>query len=318
MRLVVLDGFSVDQGELRWDGLARHGDLVVYPRTTPEHVRERAEGAVALFTNKVVVTASDVDALRSLRYIGIVATGTNVVDAAACRAHGVAVTNVPGYAASAVAEHVFAMLLQWFDTVEPYRTRVKQGGWAESPDYCFFLGRRQMLHGKTLAVLGMGSIGRRVAEIGRAFGMEVIAAAVPGGASAGRVPLATALSAADVVTLHCPLTEHTRALVDRRFFGFLKRGAVLVNTSRGGLVDEAALAEALLDGRLGAALLDVLSEEPPRRDHPLLDPAAPFADRVVVTPHIAWGTVETRSRLIEEVAENFAAFRRDERRNRVD
>ena len=328
MRIVVLDAFSVDQGELAWDALAALGELAVHARTAPAAVHDRARDREAVLTNKVVLAPRDLEALPALRYIGVVATGTNVVDLEFCRARGIAVTNVPGYAAGAVAEHVFAMLLHWFDDVSAYGPRVKPNGWSESPDYCFFLGRRQGLADKTLALLGLGHIGRRVAQIGRAFGMNVVAAAVPGSAAElcaegvrpdqGRVELFSALAEADVVSLHCPLTERTRGLVDRRFLRAMKPGAVLVNTSRGALVDEAALAEALKEGRLGAALLDVLAQEPPPRDHPLLDPAAPFADRILVTPHMSWGTVETRRLLIAEVAENLAAFQRGERRNRVD
>jgi glycerate dehydrogenase len=318
LRIAVLDGFSVDQGELGWHELERLGDLVVHARTAPEAVRERAKDREAVLTNKVVLGARDLEALPSLVYVGVVATGTNVVDIDFCRARGIAVTNVPGYAAGAVAEHVFALLLRWFDDVSAYTPEVKPNGWAEAPDYCFFLGRRQSLADKTMALLGLGNIGRKVAQIGRAFDMNVVPAAVPGGATEGRTELLSALARADVVSLHCPLTDRTRGLVDRAFLRAMKPGAVLVNTSRGALVDEAALAEALTDGRLGAALLDVLSHEPPPRDHPLLDPNAPFADRIVVTPHMSWGTVQTRRLLIGEVAENLAAFVRGARRNRVD
>ncbi|HEY3595876.1 MAG TPA: NAD(P)-dependent oxidoreductase, partial [Polyangiaceae bacterium] len=186
MRIVVLDGFSVDQGELEWDELRALGELVVHPRTLPRDVRARAAGRDAVLTNKVVVTPADLEALPAVRYIGVVATGTNVVDLDACRARGVAIANVPGYAAGAVAEHVFALLLRWFDDVTAYETKVKPNGWAESPDYCFFLGRRRGLFGKTLALLGVGSIGGKVATFGRAFGMNVVAAAVPGSSSEGR------------------------------------------------------------------------------------------------------------------------------------
>jgi len=318
VRIVVLDGFSVDQGELSWDALARQGELVVHPRTAPSEVLDRARGAEALFTNKVVLTPAALSELDALRYIGVVATGTNVVDFATCRRRSIAVTNVPGYAAAAVAEHVFALLLHWFDDVGPYVRKVKENAWAESLDYCFFMGQRRGLAGKTMVLLGAGSIGSRVAELGRAFGMNVVPAKVPGGSTEGRTPLETVLGRADIVSLHCPLTEQTRGLVDRAFLGAMKKGAVVVNTSRGALIDETALAEALGEGRLGGALLDVLSQEPPPRDHPLLDPNAPFAGRIIVTPHIAWGTIETRRQLIHEVSENFAAFQRGERRHRVD
>jgi glycerate dehydrogenase len=318
MRIVVLDGFAADQGELPWDDLGKLGEVAVHPRTAAQDVVFRAAGAEAVLTNKVVLTRDILDRLPELRYVGIVATGTNVVDFEACRERGIAVTNVPGYCADAVAQFIFAVLLHTLEDVGAYVGQVKANRWAEAPDYCFFLHRHVELAEKNLAILGLGNIGRKVAEIGRAFGMNVLATAVPGGSTEGRVPLDDALARADVVSLHCPLTEKTRGLVDRRFLDQMKSDAILINTSRGGLVDEAALRDALSRGRLRAALLDVLGEEPPPRDHPLLDPTAPWARRVIVTPHIAWGKVEARQRLIRLAAENLAAFLRGERKNRVD
>jgi glycerate dehydrogenase len=213
---------------------------------------------------------------------------------------------------------VIALLLHFIEDLPGYVTRVKENAWAEAPDYCFFLHPRVELAGRTMAIFGLGNIGRKVADAARGLGMNVLAAEVPGGSSEGRVPLEAALAQADVVSLHCPLTERTRGFVDAAFLKRMKSGAILINTSRGGLVDEAALLEALARGNLGGALLDVLTVEPPPRDHPLLDPTAPWANRVLVTPHIAWGTVQARQRLIRIVAENFAAFLRGERLNRVD
>ena len=318
MKIVVLDGFSVDQGELDWNELRRLGDVTVYPRTLPHEITERAAGAQAVLTNKVVLTREVIEALPDLRYVGIVATGTNVVDFDACRGSGIAITNAPGYGAVAVAQFVFATLLQLLEDIGPYIAAVKANRWAEAPDYCFFLHPHTELADKSIAILGLGNIGKRVAEIARAFGMNVISVAVPGGSTDERTPLDVALGAADVVTLHCPLTDRTRRMVDEHFLGAMKPGAILINTSRGALVDEEALLAALSHGRLGGALLDVLSEEPPPRDHPLLDPRAPWAKRVVVTPHIAWGKVEARRRLIRLVAANLAAFVSGERLNRVD
>jgi glycerate dehydrogenase len=318
MRIVVLDGFAADQGELPWDDLRRLGEVTVHARTAADEVVARAAGAEAVLTNKVVLSRDVIDALPDLRYVGIVATGTNVVDFEACRRRGIAVTNAPGYCADAVAQFVFAMLLHVLEDVGPYVDEVKANRWAEAPDYCYFSHRHVELAGKDLAIFGLGNIGRRVADIGRAFGMNVLATAVPGGSTEGRVPLETALARADVVSLHCPLTDATRHMVGRAFLDAMKPDAILVNTSRGGLVDEAALMEALARGRLRAAVLDVLGEEPPPRDHPLLDRTAPWASRVLVTPHIAWGKVEARRRLIALVAENLAAYLRGDRKNRVD
>jgi glycerate dehydrogenase len=318
MRIVVLDGFAADQGELGWDELRLLGETFVYPRTPAGEVLTRAAGAQAVLTNKVILTRAILEALPELRYVGIVATGTNVVDFDACRERGIAVTNVPGYCAEAVAQFIFAVLLHALENVGAYVDEVKSNRWAEAPDYCFFLHRHVELADKTIAILGLGNIGRKVAEIARAFGMHVVAAAVPGSSAEGRVPLDEALARADVVSLHCPLTERTRKMVDRAFLETMKPDAILVNTSRGGLVDEGALLDALSRGRVRAALLDVLGEEPPPRDHPLLDRSAPWSSRVIVTPHIAWGKVEARRRLISRAAENLAAFLRGERKNRVD
>jgi glycerate dehydrogenase len=318
LRIVVLDGFAADQGELGWDDLARLGEVTVHARTAPDEIVARATGAAAVLTNKVVLTRAVIEKLPELKYVGIVATGTNVVDFDACRERGIAVTNAPGYCSEAVAQFVFAFLLHALEDIAPYVVDVKSGGWSRAPDYCYFLHRHIELAGKNLAVLGMGNIGKRVADLGRAFGMNVMATAVPGGTSEGRTELETAIPRADVVSLHCPLTEKTRGLVDRAFLAAMKPDAILINTSRGPLIDEGALLEALPRGRPGAVLLDVLGEEPPPPDHPLTDPRAPWAGRVLVTPHIAWGKVEARQRLIDLVSENLAAFLRGERKNRVD
>ena len=318
MRIVILDGYPIDQGQLDWNEVKASGDLTAYPRSRPEEVLERAAGAQAVLTNKVLLTAETIAKLPELRYIGVTATGTNVIDFAACRARGIAVTNVPGYCAPSVAQFVMAMLLHFLEDVPSYVSAVRANAWAAQPDYALFLRPRVELAEKTMAILGMGSIGGKVADLARAFGMNVIAGAVPGGSVKGRVPLGDALAAADVVSLHCPLTEATRKLVNRDFLRAMKPGAVLVNTARGALVDEGALIDELAAGTLGGALIDVVEEEPPRRDHPLFDARAPWASRLIVTPHVSWGTVEARRRLIKTVGDNLAAFLRGERLNRVD
>jgi glycerate dehydrogenase len=321
MRIVILDSFTADQGDPAfWDDLRALGELTVYPRTSASEVVDRGRGAFAALTNKVVIGDDALAALPELRYVGVLATGTNVVDLDAARARGVAVTNVPGYAADAVAQLAFALVLHLTHDVAGHSAAVKAGAWAASPDFCFFLQPLVELAGKTLVVIGSGAIGGAVARIGEAFGMRVLHAAVPGAPARpgqARAPLAEALPAGDVVTLHCPLTPATRGMVDARFLVAMKPGAILLNTSRGPLVDEAALREALASGRLGGAGLDVLAVEPPPPGHPLLDPAAPWARRLVVTPHIAWGTIEARHRLARAVAANLRAFLAGETRNRV-
>jgi glycerate dehydrogenase len=319
MRIVLLDSFTADQGEPGWQALSLLGEVVAHPRTHPSELLERAAGAEAVITNKVVLDSDTLARLPALRYIGVCATGTNIVDLAAARQRNIAVTNVPGYGPESVAQAVFAAILHFAHDVAAHGAAVKAGDWARSPDFSFVLKPLFELSGKRLVIVGMGAIGGAVARIGRGFGMEVVAGAVPGSpTTAGRIDLAEILPRADFVSLHCPLTPATSKLVDAAFLARLPAHAILVNTARGGLIDEAALLASLRAGHLRAVALDVLTREPPPADHPLADPRAPFAGRVLITPHMAWGTTEARARLRAEVAENLAAFQRGERRNRVD
>jgi glycerate dehydrogenase len=319
MRIVVLDSFPADQGAPVWQGLSQLGQVALHPRTRPAELLERAAGAEVLITNKVVLDADTLARLPALRYIGVCATGTNIVDVAAARQRGIAVTNVPGYGPESVAQAVFAAILHFAHDVAGHDAAVKAGDWARSPDFCFFRKPLFELAGKRLVLLGLGGIGQTVARIGRGFGMEVAAAAVPGSPTRGdRVDLAQALPRADLVSLHCPLTPATSKLVDAAFLACLPAHAILINTARGGLIDEPELLASLRAGHLRGVALDVLTQGPPPADHPLTDPRAPFADRVLVTPHMAWGTAEARARLRAVVADNLAAFQRGERRNRVD
>jgi glycerate dehydrogenase len=317
MRIVLVDSFTTDQGDTRWPGLQALGEVVAYPRTPPSLVLERCAGALAVLTNKVVLTAEILAALSDLRYVGLTSTGTNSVDLDAAKARGIAVTNVPGYSTESVAQLVFAMILHFTFDVAGHDAAVKTGKWAKNPDFCFYLRPLRELHGKTLVVVGMGAIGKAVARIGEAFGMKVMAARVPGSSSTGRIPLIEALPSADVVTLHCPLIAGTKGLVNRSFLAALKPDAILINTSRGPIVDVESLQGTLREGKLGGVGLDVLPREPPAQDDPLLDPAAPWASRLIVTPHLAWGTVEARGRLADEVSHNLAAYLAGEQRNRV-
>lgn len=322
MRIVILDSFAADQGDptYTWEGLRALGDLAVFPRSNEDQVIERARGANALLTNKVEIRRELFDMFPELRYVGVLATGTNIVDVEAARAHNVAVTNVPGYATDAVAQLVFALILKLTHDVGAHSAAVKAGRWASSADFCFFEQPLVELAGKTLAVVGSGSIGGAVARIAEAFGMHVLRAAVPGAPprpGVARVRLVDALGEADVVSLHCPLTPATRGFVDATFLRAMKQKAILINTGRGALVNEGDLRAALDAGRLGGLGLDVLTTEPPPADHPLLDPRAPWASRVVVTPHIGWGTIEARRRLEQAVTRNLAAFIAGERQNRI-
>lgn len=318
-RLVLLDGFTTDQGDLTtWSELSSLVRLTTFPRTSPEDCRVRLGDAEMALTNKVAITAELLAECPRLKYVGVLATGTNVVDLAAARAHGVAVTNVPGYSTDSVAQLVFAFILHFTHRVAAHDDATKRGGWHEAGDFSFQVGPLRELTGKTLAVVGTGAIGGRVAAIGQAFGMQIVSAAVPGSTTREpRVPLDEAIAAADYVTLHCPLTDATRHLVDVRFLATMKAGAVLINTGRGALVDESALEDALASGHLGGAGLDVLSEEPPAADHRLLRRGADWASRLLVTPHLGWASVEARARLVKEATENVRAHLAGQPRNRV-
>lgn len=326
MRAAILDAFTTDQeasgpGPDCWAGIrSQVGSLDVHPRTPLVETVARAAGCRVLLTNKARLTAEHLAALPELRYIGVMATGTNVVDLAAAKQHGIVVSNVPGYSTMSVAQLVWSLVLHLTHDVAGHDAEVKAGRWAAGPDFCFFRQPLTELADKVLVVVGMGDIGRATARIGEAFGMRVVAAAAPGSATPGRMPLAEALPLADVLTLHCPLTPATQGLVSREFLAALKPGAIVVNTGRGPLIDNRALVESLAGGRLGGVALDVLPVEPPPSDDPLLAALATkpvWARRVAITPHIAWGTVEARARLVHQVGENLAAFLRGEERNRV-
>lgn len=319
MQIVFLDSFAADQGAPAWAEVAPLGTVTLYPRTRPDELAARCENAEALVTNKVVLGEALFAAAPKLRYIGVSATGTNIVDIEAARKRGIAVTNVPGYSTESVAQLVFAHILHFSTRVAAHDAAVKAGDWARSPDFCLFLAPLVELAGKTLVVIGMGAIGGAVARIAAGFGMTVIAAQVPGRPTdASRMPLAEALPKADVVTLHCPLSRATDKLVGADFLAKLRPGTILINTARGGLLDEAAVVAAVESGRLGGLGVDVLGQEPPPAGHLFTKLAAPFASRVVITPHIAWGTAEARARLQREVALNLAAYQSGQKRNRVD
>ncbi len=322
-KLIVLDSFAADQGQLSWRELEELGTLRLYERSSSREILERVQGATAVFTNKAPLTDAILEQVPTLRYIGILATGTNQVDLASAARRGIAVTNVAGYSTPSVAQCVFAYVLHFFNGIADHGREVKQGAWARSQDFCFFTQTMTECAGKTLVIVGLGHIGQSVARIAQSFGMRTLAVEIPGREefekescnieNCPRLPLAEALAQADVISLHCPLTELTQKLVDSSFLSHCQAHAILINTARGGLVDEGALLQALNENRLRAAALDVLSQEPPAQDDPLI--AHP---RILVTPHMAWGTEEVRKRLISEISENYAAFLRGEHRNRVE
>ena len=316
MRIVVLDGYTLNPGDLSWEDLRALGECTVYERTPPAQIVERAAGAPAVLTNKTHLTADILRALPGLRYVGVLATGYNVVDADAARSLDIVVTNVPAYSTLSVTQMVFGHLLNHTLHVADHARVVADGAWARAKDFAFWVSPLTELSGLTMGILGFGRIGAATAGAARAFGMNVIAHDPDPDRirSAGfeSVDLNELFRRSDVLTLHCPLTERTRAIVDESRLRLMKRTAFLINTSRGPVIDEPALARALNEGWIAGAGLDVLSAEPPPADHPLL-----AAKNCTITPHIAWATRAARERLMSEVVENLRAFQRGKPRNVV-
>jgi glycerate dehydrogenase len=306
-RIVVLDGHTVNPGDLAWASLEALGELAVHERTPPELIVERALGAEVLVTNKTRLGEEVLAALHGLVGISVLATGFNVVDARAARERGVVVCNVPAYSTASVAQHTVALLLELVSHVGLHAASVRDGEWARSVDFCYWKQPIRELAGETLGIVGFGTIGRRVAVLGQALGMRVIATPSrrpePPPPDVSSVELDVLFREADVVSLHCPLTESTRRLVRRERLVTMRKGALLVNTARGDLVDEAELAWALSTGVVAGAALDVLSAEPPPPEHPLLS-----APNCIVTPHQAWTSRAARGRLLAVTAENVAGI----------
>ncbi|MGB9603227.1 MAG: D-2-hydroxyacid dehydrogenase [Limisphaerales bacterium] len=307
MKIVVLDGYTMNPGDLSWDGLRSVGDCAIYDRTPCELVIERARDAEIVLTNKVVIDRAVIESLPKLRYIGVLATGYNVVDISAAKERRIVVTNVPNYSTMSVAQLTFSLLLELTNHVAIHDQSVKSGQWAKSPDFCYWKTPLIELDGLTLGIIGFGKIGRAVAKIGQSFGMKVVAFspsmrhAPQPGVRFGEIN--DIFASGDVVSLHCPLTEQTEKIVNSETLSMMKPTAFLINTGRGGLVDEQALADALNSGKIAGAAVDVLSTEPPSADNPLLT-----AKNIIITPHIGWATKAARIRLMQTVVDNIKAF----------
>jgi len=307
MKIVVLDAHTLNPGDLSWGRLETLGECSVYDRTAPEDVVERACGVEIVLTNKTVLSADIIRCLPRLKYIGVLATGYNVVDIGTARECGIPVTNVPSYGTASVAQMVFAHLLNLTQHVAHHAGTVREGRWADCPDFCYWDKPLFELAGLTLGIIGFGRIGRAVAGLARAFGMKaivfdvVVPAEMPEGCRVAE--LEEVFRKADVLSLHCPLTPRTEKLVNAARLALMKPTSFLINTSRGPLIDEPALAQALNADRLGGAGLDVLSTEPPKADNPLLT-----AKNCYITPHIAWATRSARERLLNIAIDNVAAF----------
>ena len=307
MKIVILDGYSANPGDLSWEPLKHLGELTVYDRTKPEETIERAKDAEIVLTNKVLVKRQEIEQLPKLKYIGVLATGYNVVDVEAAREHGIVVTNVPAYSTESVAQMVFAHLLTVTNRTEHYTIQNRAGAWTNSLDFSYCDTPLTELAGKTFGIVGLGNIGKRVADIAQAFGMKVVAYTskpadkLPAGIE--KLPMEELLKQSDVVSLHCPLTDGTHHLINRETLRQMKPTAILINTGRGPLVNDQDVADALKAGRLRAFCADVLTEEPPRADNPLL-----ACEQAFITPHIAWATKEARVRLVDVAINNVKAF----------
>ncbi len=302
-KIIILDGHTLNPGDLDWAGLEALGELTVHPRTAPEQVLERCAAASIVLTNKVALQTKTLRSLPGLRFIGVLATGYNIVDVATAAECGIPVSNVPGYAGVSTAQAVFALLLELATHAGDHARSVREGRWVKSPDFSFWDHPLHELAGRTLGILGYGDIGKRVAVIGRAFRMNVIVHSRRAAINEENVGLDELFTRADVVTLHCPLTPETQGIVNAARLAKMKPGSFLINTGRGPLVDEAALACALNAGILAGAGLDVLSKEPPAADNPLLT-----ARNCIITPHIAWATLAARQRLMNATVANVRAF----------
>lgn len=319
MKIVILDAHTTNPGDLSWDFLNKYAEeVVIYERTAPSEVIERAKGAEVLIINKTVLNKAELDALApELKYIGLQSTGYNVVDLEAAVKHGVAVCNIPAYSTNAVAQQVFAFILHFANQVDLHSESVHNGDWCACPDFCYWNAPLSELNGKILGIIGFGSIGSRVAEIGEAFGMRILVYSrtkkdLSGFKTAENVDLDTLLNNSDFITCHCPLTPETTGLINKKTLSAMKQTAVLINTSRGPVVDEQALADALNADKISGAAVDVLGAEPATSDNPLL-----LAKNCIITPHIAWAAKETRARLISILEENLNAYLNGKPQNKV-
>lgn len=307
MKILVLDGFALNPGDLSWDGLESLGKCRIYDRTSPHETFERVADADVVITNKVVIDRTLIQQLPMLKYIGVTATGYNVVDVRAASERGIAVTNIPAYSTDSVAQLVFSHILNVANRVELHAQSVRAGEWSKNPDFAYWKTPQIELAGKTLGIIGLGQIGRKVAEIGLTFGMKVIfqnrsqKQDIP--ASMVQTDMSNVFSRSDFISLNCPLTSDNAAFVNEELIRTMKKNAVLINTGRGGLINERDLANALNSGQIAAACLDVLSTEPPAPENPLIS-----ARNCFITPHTAWATFEARQRLMQVTVDNLKNY----------
>lgn len=308
MKIVVLDGYTLNPGDLSWDNINALGDLTVYDRTDEKEIIKRAQGAEIILTNKTPLSEQTISKLPDLKYIGVLATGYNIVDIEAAKKRNIVVTNVPTYGTKSVAQMVFALLLELTQHVQRHSDLVREGAWCDCKDFCFWNYPLIELNGKTMGIIGFGRIGQETANIAEAFGMKVIAYDIYKSDQSHRknfrwVEIDELFAESDVISLHCPLLVQTNGIINMSNIKKMKKTAFLINTSRGPLVVDKDLAEALNSEMIAGAALDVLSVEPPTRDNPLL-----YAKNCIITPHISWATKEARERLMNLVVDNLKSF----------
>jgi glycerate dehydrogenase len=315
MKIVILDGYTCNPHDLSWGMFEKLGELTVYDRSKPSEVLQRVKDADVLITNKTVLNKEVISQLTNVKYIGVLATGYNVVDVAAAREKGIVVTNVPGYSTASVAQHVFSLLLEITARVGHHDQTVKSGRWSNSVDFCYWDYPLMELAHKTFGVLGYGRIGKQTAVIAKAFGMNVIAydrGRTNQDGIVEKVSLAQLFARSDIISLHVPLSDDTREIINKNSFSMMKEGVILINTSRGPLINESDLAQALISKKVKAAGLDVLTQEPPTIDNPLIP-----LENCLITPHIAWAPLEARERLLHIAADNIKKFQEGIEQNRV-
>lgn len=307
MKIVVLDGYALNPGDLSWDGIRQFGDVTIYDRTPNDLIVERLGDAQIILLNKTPITADTLEKCPSVKLICVLATGYNVVDCDAAKARGIPVCNVPAYGTAAVSQFTFALLLELCHHVGHHSQSVHAGNWCRNADFCYWDTPQMELAGKTMGIIGFGRIGRAVGTIAKAFGMRVIAynrsQCIEGEAIGEYVDLDTLLATADVISLHCPLTPVTENIINKENLAKMKDGAILINTARGQLVDEAALAEALRSGKLRGAAVDVVTKEPMLEGNPLLD-----TPNCIITPHMAWAPVESRQRIMDCTVRSITSY----------
>ncbi|MBR2576468.1 MAG: D-2-hydroxyacid dehydrogenase [Firmicutes bacterium] len=307
-KIVILDGYAANPGDISWEPLKEFGEVVLYDRTKPEEVIERISGADFVFTNKVPVTAESMDSCPTLKWIGVLATGYNIVDVAYAKEKGIPVTNIPAYSTDTVAQNVFAHLFNITNRVADHAASIRDGKWARCRDFTFWDYPQMEMAGKTLGIVGFGSIGKKVASIARAFGMKVLVFTRTPDPSLECGDLSfcdkeTLLKESDVVSLHCPLTDATREMINKESLALMKPTAILINTGRGPLINEADLAEALKAGKIYGAGLDVLCKEPPEADNPLFE-----CENCFISPHVSWASDAARVRLHRIAFDNIRSF----------